>query len=522
MKIKYVFPLISIVALASCGITKEETTTIETTTETTANTTTETTINTTTETTNEIELSYRVLPDKVNNYYKDVDITLEGDAFINSLTKVISKNYQKYSYSAAWDIIKEADEDPYNKDNIVCIYTGLSIPKSGQGSTWNREHTWPKSHGFDSESNPAYTDCHHLTATQNQANNTRGDLDFDEVENITGKVLSDGYGNSWITNYCYEPRDEAKGDCARALFYMMARYDDSTLDLEIVDKIPTSTSSTIGKIGKLSTLLKWHYQDPVSDEEIRRNEVIYSYQANRNPFIDHPEWVNLAFDSNYENLSINKEKVYNIIQEIDSLPSLITLENEDDVYSIYNKVMALNAQEKLYVSNYQALSSAKYQIDYLKGNMADDDASKTFDFSTCNLKTTSYEKNKNVEVNGAQFYLSSCFGDNGDIRIGYNSKKSGNAVSLTTLGVNGTGAYLKANFSTVDLVGITIESITPPSRVDKVYIIGVNNDSYTVLYSGTASNKVEAKFEKFSGEFIIAITGTNPVLYLSKMYLYTA
>ena len=60
--------------------------------------------------------------------------------------------------------------------------------------------------------------------------------------------------------------------------------------------------------------------------------------------------------------------------------------------------------------------------------MADDDASKTFDFSTCNLKTTSYEKNKNVEVNGAQFYLSSCFGESGDIRIGYNSKKSGNAV----------------------------------------------------------------------------------------------
>ena len=100
MKIKYLFPLVSVLALASCSITKEATTT-----ETTLNTTTETT----TETTKEIELSYRVLPDKVNNYYKDVDITLEGDEFINSLTKVISKNYQKYSYSAAWDILKEAD-----------------------------------------------------------------------------------------------------------------------------------------------------------------------------------------------------------------------------------------------------------------------------------------------------------------------------------------------------------------------------------------------------------------------------
>ena len=514
MKIKYLFPLISVLALASCSITKEATTT----TETALNTTTETT----TETTKDIELSYRVLPDKVNNYYKDVDITLEGDEFINSLTKVISKNYQKYSYSAAWDIIKEADEDPYNKDNIVCIYTGLSIPKSGQSSLWNREHTWPKSHGFNSDSNPAYTDCHHLTATQKQVNTARGDLDFDEVKNNTGEVFSDGYGNSWINNVCFEPRDEAKGDCARAIFYMMARYNDSTLDLEIVDEIPTSTSSTIGKIGKLSTLLKWHYQDPVSDEEIRRNEVIYSYQANRNPFIDHPEWVNLAFDSNYENLSINKEKVYNVIQEIDSLPSLITLENEEAVYSIYTKVMALNSQEKLYVSNYQSLSSAKYQIDYLKGNMADDDASKTFDFSTCNLKTTSYEKNKNAEVNGAQFYLSSCLGENGGIRLGYNQKNASNAVSLATIGINGTGAYLKANFSTIDLVGITLDSPTSPSRIEKLYIIGVNDGSYTVLYSGTASTRVEAKFEKFSGEFIIAITGTNPVLYLSKMYLYTA
>ena len=184
--------------------------------------------------------------------------------------------------------------------------------------------------------------------------------------------------------------------------------------------------------------------------------------------------------------------------------------------------MALNAQEKLYVSNYQSLSSAKYQIDYLKGNMADDDASKTFDFSTCNLKTTSYEKNKNAEVNGAQFYLSSCLGENGGIRLGYNQKNASNAVSLATIGINGTGAYLKANFSTIDLVGITLDSPTSPSRIEKLYIIGVNDGSYTVLYSGTASTRVEAKFEKFSGEFIIAITGTNPVLYLSKMYLYTA
>ena len=471
MKIKYLFPLISVLALASCSITKEATTTTET----------------TTETTKEIELSYRVLPDKVNNYYKDVDITLEGDEFINSLTKVISKNYQKYSYSAAWDILKEADEDPYNKDNIVCIYTGLSIPKSGQGSTWNREHTWPKSHGFNSESNPAYTDCHHLTATQNQANNARGDLDFDEVKNNTGEVLSDGYGNSWIKDCCFEPRDEAKGDCARAIFYMMARYNDATLDLEIVDEIPTSTSSTIGKIGKLSTLLKWHYQDPVSDEEIRRNEVIYSYQANRNPFIDHPEWVNLAFDSNYENLSINKEKVYNVIQEIDSLPSLITLENEEAVYSIYNKVMALNAQEKLYVSNYQALSSAKYQIDYLKGNMADDDASKVYDFTTVS-GNGAFTPNVTVTASNATFFAS-C-------------------------------AYI-SEFSCENLIGVTVNLSATYGTISNCYIVGLKDETYSILYKGNiTNNKFEASFNSFSGQFIFVIEGNNSRAAIKNIAIY--
>ena len=511
MKIKYLFPLVSVLALASCSITKEATTT----TETALNTTTETT----TETTKEIELSYRVLPDKVNNYYKDVDITLEGDEFINSLTKVISKNYQKYSYSAAWDILKEADEDPYNKDNIVCIYTGLSIPKSGQGSTWNREHTWPKSHGFNSDSNPAYTDCHHLTATQKQVNNARGDLDFDEVKNNTGEVLSDGYGNSWIKDCCFEPRDEAKGDCARAIFYMMARYNDSTLDLEIVDEIPTSTSSTIGKIGKLSTLLKWHYQDPVSDEEIRRNEVIYSYQANRNPFIDHPEWVNLAFDSNYENLSINKEKVYNVIQEIDSLPSLITLENEEAVYSIYTKVMALNAQEKLYVSNYQSLSSAKYQIDYLKGNMTDDDASKVYDFTTVS-GNGAFTPNVTVTASNATFFASCAYISGGEFRLGTNGKKV-SSTSLSSFGINGVGDYLRCEFSSENLIGVTVNLSATYGTISNCYIVGLKDETYSILYKGNiTNNKFEASFNSFSGQFIFVIEGSNSRAAIKNIAIY--
>lgn len=509
-KISFLLPLLSTIALASCGAkantrTSVDTTTIETTTETTTITTT-----------NEINLSYRELSDSVNNYYKNVDTTLENDEFVASLTSVISKNTTKYSYQGAWDILEEADEDPYNKDNIVCIYTGLSIPKTAHG-TWNREHTWPKSHGFASDTMAAYTDCHHLTATQAQANNARGDLDFDEVLLNVGDVESDAYGNKWINNVCYEPRDEAKGDCARAIFYMMARYNDESLDLTISNTIPTKSGEA--KIGKLSTLLKWHYQDPVSFEEINRNEIIYKYQKNRNPFIDHPEWVNLAFDSNYENLTINKEKVQEIINDINNLPSSVTLEDEDTVYSIVNKVKALNAQEKLYVNNYSILSEAKYQIDYLKGNSLDDDAYKTFDFTSIK-GDASYKKDVTFTTGDASFYASACYVAPSDFRLGTNGKKISD-VALSSIGATGSGAYLKANFSTVNLTGVTINFTGTHGTVTKAYIIGVADGNYKVLYSGSlAEDKFVATFEAFSGEFIFAIAGTTPRVVISSISLY--
>ena len=78
---------------------------------------------------------------------------------------------------------------------------------------------------------------------------------------------------------------------------MATRYGyESPYNLTLVNNSTTSTSQTNGKFGGLQTLLKWHYNDPVSKEEIYRNNVIYDkYQKNRNPYIDHPEYVDLAY-----------------------------------------------------------------------------------------------------------------------------------------------------------------------------------------------------------------------------------
>lgn len=88
-----------------------------------------------------------------------------------------------------------------------------------------------------------------------------------------------------------------KGDTARMLFDLSVRYkgdDSGTPDLELVDR---TTSGDEPSLGHLCMLLHWHQQDPVSEAERRRNDRVYHWQGNRNPFIDRPEWVAAIWDS---------------------------------------------------------------------------------------------------------------------------------------------------------------------------------------------------------------------------------
>ena len=93
-------------------------------------------------------------------------------------------------------------------------------------------------------------------------------------------------------NDSWEPPESIKGDIARAMFYMDIRYegDHDEPDLQLTDN-PAEITTEGNKMGRLSTLLNWHLQDPVSPEEKSRNNAVFTHQKNRNPFIDHPEWV---------------------------------------------------------------------------------------------------------------------------------------------------------------------------------------------------------------------------------------
>ncbi len=228
-------------------------------------------------------------------YYSSITNGLSGENLNIALHNLI-KNQIKYPYTNSnpdsidvWKMCRAADEDPKNFKNVIGIYSGLSIAKDPQ-TYWNREHVWSKSHGsFDPDivGPGAGTDGHHLRPENPAVNSTKSNLDFDNG----GNLVPNGGGSKYDSD-SWEPRDAVKGDVARMIFYMSTRYigDPGEPNLHVVDTIPSSPNNE-PLYGKLSTLLRWNLQDPPDDFEINRNNVIYFYQHNRNPFIDHPEWI---------------------------------------------------------------------------------------------------------------------------------------------------------------------------------------------------------------------------------------
>ena len=243
------------------------------------------------------------------------------------------KNHTSYPYSSSsgtntWTILEIADEDPNNSSNILDIYRNRSYPKvsaragTGSGLTYNREHTWPKSLGFSSTTgdkglpNAPHTDIHMLYLSDTNFNSDRGNKPLDncasgcgervtEVNNGSGGGSGRYPGNSnWVNNSKFETWGKRKGDIARAVLYMAIRYEggkhsttgQSEPDLEVTDDLSkvVQTSASPAYMGKLSTLLQWHQADPPDANEKARNEVVFSFQGNRNPFIDHPEWATNA------------------------------------------------------------------------------------------------------------------------------------------------------------------------------------------------------------------------------------
>lgn len=241
-------------------------------------------------------------------YYSDV---LSGEfanaeELKNALSVIIAKDHKQLTYKQVWSTLTYADQDPSDDKKVIEIYTGASISKydnqtSGSGvGKWNREHVWAKSHGFPSESQWGYTDAHHLRPSDPGINTARSNNDFGACKDTGEEVMFNGVGTGNYLNKttdCWEPRDEVKGDVARMIMYMDTRYqgtDTATTnmpDLVAVDRLTTTDEDSAPLIGTLCTLYAWNQLDAVDAYEQNRNNQVYKYQGNRNPFIDRPELV---------------------------------------------------------------------------------------------------------------------------------------------------------------------------------------------------------------------------------------
>ena len=267
-----------------------------------------------------INPTYGVVASTQPNGYYDPLNGLSGSNLKQAMQDIIAEEgvVRAQTYTDIIDILKEADQNPANSNQVWLVYKEIGRAKLDYQTTsnsigkWNREHTYPRSRGgFNSidlddiadgknvfwnttadSLRHGNSDAHALRAADGPENSSRGNQHYGQYNGPSGTL------------------GKFKGDVARSVFYMAIRYN----NLAIVNGFPVST---VGELGDLATLLDWHRNDPPDDFEMNRNNIVYTWQFNRNPFIDYPDLVEYIWGNQVGNawdpsLSINEVSDLNI------------------------------------------------------------------------------------------------------------------------------------------------------------------------------------------------------------------
>ncbi len=231
-------------------------------------------------------------PSDPGTYYSSItdDMTGGENGTLRQTLTTLCKPKASYEYSGTGSnslaiLFQSTNEDPNNSENMIYFYTQKSVKKNA-AQTWNREHTWPQSlsgglYGTDG----AGCDALHIMPTYNATNSIRGNLKYANCTNGTVENY-DGVDFAKTSGGYFEPMDSVKGDCARIILYMYTVYfiERGTPITNVCDSV--------------KTMIQWSKLDPVSEIEVNRNDkVAASKQKNRNPYVDHPEWIDKVFGS---------------------------------------------------------------------------------------------------------------------------------------------------------------------------------------------------------------------------------
>ena len=290
-------------------------------------------------------------------YYATLE-GLSGPALKQALQDIIANPavVHAHNYGDIIEILKIADQNPKNSNEVWLMYVEQSRSKLEFQDTgintgkWNREHIYPQSRGGftnGTESIPdgkniwlttnagdilaGHADAHHLRAEDGAENSLRSNKDY----GLSSYNGPSGTMNSW------------KGDVARAVFYMAVRYNAlSVVNGDIAD-------TTVGQLGDLASLLTWNTLDPSDDFEMNRNNYIYTWQVNRNPFIDYPDLANYIWGSKvgqawHFNLSTNDFANLKVNLYPNPAKKSITISglNEKATIEIYNSLGAKVLEQK--------------------------------------------------------------------------------------------------------------------------------------------------------------------------------
>ena len=249
-----------------------------------------------------------------SGYYSSAN-GLSGASLKTALSSIITNGHQDKGYTGLWTAYKTTDIDKnYENDgSILDIYSerpSSSDPYnfssvsdqcgtySTEGNCYNREHIVPQS--FFNEGSPMKNDIHFVRATDGKVNGMRSNYPFGKVGSTTFTSLNGSkLGTSTSAGFSgtvFEPIDEFKGDVARMVFYFVTRYQNQLSSFSSGNMLGSSAFPGL-QTWELNVLLAWHNQDPVSQAEINRNNASYTFQGNRNPFIDNPNYVNQIWGS---------------------------------------------------------------------------------------------------------------------------------------------------------------------------------------------------------------------------------
>ncbi|QOW09026.1 T9SS type A sorting domain-containing protein [Kaistella flava (ex Peng et al. 2021)] len=241
--------------------------------------------------------------------YYDGTTGLTGAALKTKLSAIISAGAIDNGYNGLYNGYPTTDTDSFyeNDGSVLDMYSENpngtdpynfrhGIKKCGnyssEGDCYNREHVVPQS--FFGSKAPMVSDIHFIRPTDGKVNGMRSNYPFGKVTNAAftskngtkvGPSTSTGY-----TGTVCEPIDEFKGDIARMIFYFVTRYESKLSGFSSGGMLGNTTYPGLTEWEK-NVLLTWAAQDPVSPAEIVRNNASYVFQKNRNPFIDHPEWI---------------------------------------------------------------------------------------------------------------------------------------------------------------------------------------------------------------------------------------